>query len=121
MIEEPITVSGTGSMYPTFPKGQGKSLQKLSKEIVGTQGMLPYPNRLNINGIKLFNYQLTRGDIVVFINDKTKELSQKLYGHTGGFIKRIIGIPGDSIELKGGIVYLNNKPLKESYTAKQVN
>lgn len=118
MIEEPISIVGTGSMYPTFPKGQGKTLQELSKEVVGTPGMLPYPNGLNINGIKLFNYQISRGDIVVFINDKTKELTQKLYGRPSGFIKRIIGLPGDSIELKEGIVYLNDKPFKEPYTAK---
>lgn len=115
---EPITVSGTGSMYPTFPKGQGKTFQELSKEIVDTPGMLPYPNGLTIGGKRYFGYELTRGDIVVLINDKTKELSQKLYGNPSGWVKRIIGLPGDNIELRSGIVYLNSEPLKEPYTAK---
>lgn len=118
LLAEPISVSGTGSMYPTFAKGQGKSLQEQAKEIVGAPGMFPYPNGITIGGIKLFSYQLSRGDIVVLINDKTKELSQKLYGNPSGWVKRIIGLPGDSIELKNGIVYLNDQPLKESYTAK---
>lgn len=115
---EPITVSGTGSMYPTFAKGQGKTPEELSKEIVGTPGMLPYPNGLVIASNRLFGHQISREDIVVLINDKTKELSQKLYGNPSGWVKRVIGLPGDTIELKSGIVYLNDQPLKEPYTAK---
>lgn len=118
LLTEPISISGTGSMYPTFPKGQGKSLQEQANEVVGAPGMFPYPNGITIAGNKLFSYQLSRGDIVVLINDKTKELSQKLYGKPSGLVKRIIGLPGDSIELKGGIVYLSDQPLKEPYTAK---
>ena len=116
--QEPITIAGTGSMYPTFPKGQGKTPQELAKEIVGAPGMLAYPNGLVIGEKRLFGYQISSGDIVVFINEKTKELSQKLYGSPSGWVKRIIGLPGDSIEIKNGVVYLNDQPLKEPYTAK---
>lgn len=115
---EPIMVSGTGSMYPTFAKGQGKTPEELSKEIVDTPGMLPYPNGLVIAGNRFFGHQISREDIVVLINDKTKELSQKLYGNPSGWVKRVIGLPRDTIELKDGIVYLNDQPLKEPYTAK---
>ena len=31
-------------------------------------------------------------------------------------VKRVIGIPGDKLHLRDGVVYLNGKPLKESYT-----
>ena len=31
------------------------------------------------------------------------------------FVKRVIGLPGDHIHLSGGVVYLNGKPLEESY------
>lgn len=113
-----IPIAGTGSMYPTFPKGQGKTAKELSNEVVGTPGMLPYPNGIVLGGKRLLGNQISRGDIVLLINDKTKELTQKLYGEPSGWVKRVIGIEGDQIELRNGIVYLNNNPLEEPYTAR---
>ncbi|MEH2176429.1 signal peptidase I [Nostoc sp.] len=51
-----------------------------------------------------------RGDIVVF--SPTKELQKEQY--QDAFIKRIIGLPGEKIQLKDGKVYINDKPLPES-------
>jgi signal peptidase I len=31
------------------------------------------------------------------------------------FIKRVIGLPGDELEIRAGIVYINGKPLSEPY------
>jgi signal peptidase I len=115
---EPITISGTGSMYPTFPKGQGKDPKELAKEIVGTPGMIRYPNGLVIGGKRYFGYQIGRGDIVVVANDKIREMTKSMYGDASGWVKRIVGLPGDSIEIREGIVYLNGEPLKEPYIAK---
>ncbi|WP_315790851.1 signal peptidase I [Fischerella sp. JS2] len=50
-----------------------------------------------------------RGDIVVF--SPTKELQQEQY--QDAFIKRIIGLPGETVALKNGKVYINNQPLPE--------
>ncbi len=52
-----------------------------------------------------------RGDIVVF--SPTQELQKESF--KDAFIKRVIGLPGDKIELRDGKVYINNKPLQEKY------
>jgi signal peptidase I len=52
-----------------------------------------------------------RGDIVLF--SPTEELKQQNF--KDAFISRLIGIPGDKVEVKGGKVYVNNQPLEENY------
>lgn len=114
---ETITIAGTGSMYPTFSKGQSKDLKEQAKEIVGSPGMIRYPNGLVIGGKRFFGYQISRDDIVVIENDKIREMGEKMYGKASGWVKRIVGVPGDSLEIREGIVYLNGEQLKEPYTA----
>jgi signal peptidase I len=51
---------------------------------------------------RIFGQTPNRGDIVVFKlprDDKTD------------YIKRVIGLPGDRIQMKGGVVWLNGKPV----------
>ncbi len=50
-----------------------------------------------------------RGDVVVF--SPTEELQKEQF--QDAFIKRIIGLPGDKVELKDGKVYINDKALQE--------
>ena len=50
-----------------------------------------------------------RGDVVVF--SPTEELQKEQY--EDAFIKRIIGLPGDRVNLKEGKVYINDKALQE--------
>ncbi|MFZ5535535.1 MAG: signal peptidase I [Patescibacteria group bacterium] len=116
-VAEPQAISGTGSMYPTFPKGEGKDPVALSKQIVGTPGMFRYPNGLVIAGKRFFAYTLHRGDIVVAQSPEIAERTEKMYGEAGGWVKRIIGLPKDTLELRGGIVYRNGEPIREPYTA----
>lgn len=52
-----------------------------------------------------------RGDIIVF-NPTDKLQQEKL---KDAFIKRIIGLPGDTIEVKSGKVYVNKNVLTENY------
>jgi signal peptidase I len=47
-----------------------------------------------------------RGDIVVFRRDANRE-----------FIKRVIAVPGETIEVKGGRVLINGAPIDEPYLA----
>ena len=50
--------------------------------------------------------QIRRGDIVVFKYPEQPERD---------FIKRVIGLPGETLELKNKKVYINDKPLDEPY------
>ena len=47
-----------------------------------------------------------RGDVIVFLYPLDPQ--QK-------FVKRVIGLPGETIECKGGIVYIDGKPIEEPY------
>lgn len=47
-----------------------------------------------------------RGDVIIFHNpNNTKE----------DYIKRVIGLPGDTVEVRGQTVYINSRPLPEEY------
>ncbi len=48
-----------------------------------------------------------RGDIIVFVfpEDPSKD-----------FIKRVVAVPGDTVEIRDKVVILNGKPLREEYT-----
>lgn len=64
--------------------------------------------------IDLYNYRFRkpqRGDIIIF---KPTEIL-KAQGYQADFIKRIIGLPGETIEIKQGRVYVNDRPLEEEY------
>lgn len=66
-----------------------------------------YPNLKVKDGIIIIKkfYTLNRGDVVIFKRDGDNEV----------YIKRIIGLEGDTIEIKDKTLYLNNIPLYEPY------
>lgn len=51
---------------------------------------------------------ISRGDIVVFWYPDDQSIS---------FIKRIIGLPGESVEIRDGRVFINGSALDEPYLA----
>lgn len=57
---------------------------------------------------KILPYKdLKRGDVIVFKYPKSPEVA---------YVKRLMGLPGDRIEITGRIVSVNGKPLQEKYT-----
>ena len=55
-----------------------------------------------------------RGDIVVF------NPPEALSDYKDAFIKRIVGLPGEKLEVKNGRVYVNGRPLEEKYVASKL-
>lgn len=79
----------------------------LFKVIIPSSSMEP---TLNVNDHlfirKIYNYDnISRGDILVFHS----------YEGNDTYIKRVIGLPGDKIEIKSGVVYVNGNELTEDY------
>lgn len=68
-------------------------------------------DRVIVDKTAYFTRQLRRGDIVLF--QPTETLRNE--GYKNNFIKRVIGLPGETIAIKNGSVYINNKPVKEDY------
>ncbi len=61
-------------------------------------------------------YRLQHGDIISFSNEATQQLLAIQGLSPTNFVARVIALPGDTIEFKGGVVFLNGKPLDEPYT-----
>lgn len=59
-----------------------------------------------------------RGDIVVF--SPTEVLMQENPSLKDAFIKRVIGLPGETVELKNGRVFIDGNPLSENYVASDI-
>jgi signal peptidase I len=53
-----------------------------------------------------------RGDIIVF---KTPPLAKERCGAGGTFVKRLVGLPGETWQEKNGFVYINGQKLVEPY------
>lgn len=88
----------SGSMEPTLQIDDRLMVDKLSYRFTSPQ----------------------RGDIVVFQPPlaATAECGLSPNSHDS-FIKRVIGLPGEKVEIKQGLVYINDRPLPENYiTAK---
>ncbi len=66
--------------------------------------------RILVNSVVYHFHKPERGDVIVFNPPFESE---------GPFIKRIIGLPGESVEIKQGTVYIHGKgevfPLNEPY------
>lgn len=60
--------------------------------------------RLMVNKIVYHFDEPRLGDVIVFEHEPGRD-----------FIKRIIGVEGEKVEIKNGLVYINDQPLEEPY------
>jgi len=74
-------------------------------EIKGKSMQDTFMNGQRVVVLKCF-YSIERGDIVVFASkdDPSKDL-----------IKRVVGLPGETVRLVGGQLFVNGEKIKESY------
>lgn len=98
---EPFKIP-TGSMIPTLREGDYLFAAKYSygySRYSFPFGLAPFSGRILTSEPK-------RGDIIIFkgVNDP-----QTFY------IKRLIGLPGDTIQMKRGVLYINDKMIEREY------
>lgn len=64
-----------------------------------------------------------RGDVVFFEYPKSDKALDRNDKESTVFVKRIIGLPGDKVEIKEGKVYINDAevPLEEPYLKEKMN
>jgi signal peptidase I len=72
--------------------------------------LLSDQERIFINKFVYRFEPINRGDVVVFWYPLDRSKS---------FIKRVVGLPGETVEIRQGIVYVNNVPLPEPYVPPQ--
>lgn len=65
--------------------------------------------RLLVSKVVYRIHEPARGDVIVF---------QPVDSKQGDYIKRIIALPGDTVEIKRGAVYINDSRLNEPYIKK---
>jgi len=90
VVAEPRYVP-TGSMEPTIQANDRVLIDKITYRVANPK----------------------RGDIIVFAAPQAL-LNQNL---RDDLIKRVIGLPGETVEVKQGWVYINRQPLAEDYIA----
>ncbi|MFH2127132.1 MAG: signal peptidase I [Pseudomonadota bacterium] len=86
----------SGSMEPTLLPGDHMLVNKLC-----------YDLKLPFTGVVLLPLgEPQRGDVVVFANPT---------GHGPDFVKRIVGLPGETVEMRGKAVYVNGRMLEHGW------
>ena len=115
----PTTIKGT-SMFPTLTSGEKVFLSTWSATFNIT------PNRGDCITFEAPSVDLiTNADLsnpVAIYNDDKNFFEKIIYYGLGmtksSYIKRVIGIPGDHVQIKDGKVYVNDNPIEDEYVSK---
>lgn len=89
----------SGSMYPTLMVGDFLFVSKFCYGYCDHT----FPFAPKVIESRVWSTEPKQGDVVVFNNPKDEGKD---------YIKRLIGKPGDRIQVKGGIVHINGMPVK---------
>jgi signal peptidase I len=104
-VIEPYRIP-SGSMFPTLLVGDHLFVNKF---VYGVK--VPF-TRVRLPGLR----EPERGDVVVFTvakqGQQTFPADQRPELSTEEFVKRIIGIPGDRLEFRGGQVFVNGEAIE---------
>jgi len=95
---EPFNIP-SGSMEPTLLIGDYLFVSKFSYGY--STYSLPYG--IHLFSGRIMGRQPARGDVVVFKLPRDPKVD---------YIKRVIGLPGDRIQMKAGLLYINDEPVK---------
>jgi signal peptidase I len=68
-------------------------------------------DRVLVNKLSYRLHDIHRGDVIVF----ARPPAAKSAGDDSDLIKRVIGLPGNTVEGSGGVVVVNDKALDEPY------
>lgn len=81
-------------------------IQPVKVEGTSMQPRLVDQERIFVNRF-IYRFQdVRRGDVVVFWYPRD---------HSKSFIKRVLGVPGDEVEIRNGVVYVNGARMSEPY------
>lgn len=98
---EPFNIP-SGSMFPTLLVGDYLFVEKYA------YGYSKYSFPLDMARFdgRIMERQVARGDIAVFRQPKKPHID---------YIKRIVGLPGDRIQVREGILYINDAPVTREF------
>ena len=132
-LDEQVTKDASQPKWLLFWRKQTENLQILGLALaisvlirlliaepryIPSDSMIPTLNigdRLVIEKVSYRFKEPTNGDIIVF--EPPDILQQQGYSKDQAFIKRIIGLPGQTIDIKNGRVFIGDRPLEEDYIA----
>jgi len=104
---------GSGSMEPTLQTGDCVVLDRITYHVREPERGEVIAFRFNPNSPE----SLTRGsNFFVRAMDLMGEIMHVTHENTDYYVKRVIGLPGDHVEMRSGVIYINGQLLEEQYS-----